>query len=265
MNNVLEFLGMAVSVLLLLEEAKAESDRFPCLLVLGDNTSAIAWLFKSGRIAKSSRYYQAVKMIARYIARAVVDAEAQLCSQHLQGVSNVIADILSFEGASRGKIEPLTADCPPDDILTERIHKFHSQIIPSGFEIRLLPSSIESFVVSTLRTIAKSWTQRARQPTRGETDIGDGGKSSSGIGDWDPTPTSIRYPTTRRESSWLEGSSCDTVPSTSTQRAELLQSVRNPWYRRLFEMPLAAWHRRSGNVAGSAPSTSRTESMTQDR
>ena len=177
----------------------------------------------------------------------------------------MIADILSFEGSSRGKIEPLTADCPPDDILTERIHTFHSQIIPSGFEIRLLHSDIELFVVSTLQTLARSWTQRAKQPTRGGTDTGDVGKNSFETGDWDPTPISIRYPTTGKGSSWQEGLSYDTEPSTSTQRAELLQSVRNPWYRRLFEMPLAAWHRRSGNVVGPAPSTSRTESMTQDR
>ena len=50
-NNVLKFLGMAISVLLLIEEITLASEKFPCLLVLGDNTSAISWIFKSGRVA----------------------------------------------------------------------------------------------------------------------------------------------------------------------------------------------------------------------
>ena len=56
-NNVLEFLGMAISVLLLIDEAHEDEEKFPCLLVLGDNTSAISWLFKSGKVPRSSRYY----------------------------------------------------------------------------------------------------------------------------------------------------------------------------------------------------------------
>ena len=97
------------------------------------------------------------------------------------------------------------------------------------------------------------------------TDIYADGKPSLSIGVWDPTPGSIRYPMTRNDCSWQGDLSCDTGPSTSTHRVVLLRSVRDPWYRRLFEMPLAAWHRRSGNVDGPAPSTSRTESMIQDR
>ena len=63
-NNVLEFLGMAISVLLLLDEAAQDQEDHPCLLVLGDNTSAVSWIFHSGCIASSSRYYPAVKFIA---------------------------------------------------------------------------------------------------------------------------------------------------------------------------------------------------------
>ena len=80
-NNVLEeLLGMAISVLLLLDEARSAEEEFPCLLVLGDNTSAIAWLFKSGKIPRSSRYYTIVKAIARRIATEVMNGKAQLCS-----------------------------------------------------------------------------------------------------------------------------------------------------------------------------------------
>ena len=264
-NNVLEFLGMAVSVLLLLLEASEEKESFPCLMVLGDNTSAISWLFKSGRIHRSSKYYQAVKAIARHVARCVMRANAKLCSQHLAGESNVIADLLSFEGDCRSKEEPLTKDCPPDDILTQRIHVYHSQVVPVGFEIRPLPTEVESFVTSTLQTLARSWTEKEKQPTKEETCTGVDGNVSSKAGGSQVIPSSIRYPRTANGSCSHEVSSCVTDYSSSTHKADLLKSVRSQWYRRLFEMPLAAWHRRSGNVDGPAPSTSRTESMTRDR
>jgi hypothetical protein len=256
---------MAVSILILVKEAAEDNERHPCLLVLGDNTSAISWIFRSGRVARSSKYYRAVKMIARNIAHSTLKSEAQVCPQHLAGVTNTVADLLSFEGACRSKIEPLTIDCPPNDILTQRIHTIHSQIIPSGFEIRQLPQEIESFALSVMRIAAKSWIQKEKQLSSEVTDTCAGGKPSSWTGVWDPTPGSIRYPMTKSDCSWQGDLSCDTEPSTSMHRVVLLRSVRDPWYRRLFGMPLAAWHRRSGNVDGPAPSTSRTESMIQDR
>jgi len=264
-NNVLEFLGMAISVLLLIDEAQEDEEKFPCLLVLGDNTSAISWLFKSGRVPRSSRYYHAVKLIARHVALKVTTSKSKLCSQHLAGVSNKISDLLSFEGTCRSKVEPLTADCPPNNILTSRIHQFHSQIVPVGFEIHQLPNEIESFVVSVMQIVAKSWRPERKPPTSDEIDTGDDGAVICSTQEWTTTPSSIRYPTTERDSFWQEDLSCTVEPSTLTDKVELLQSVRDPWYRRLFEMPLAAWHRRSGNVEGPAPSTSRTESMMRDR
>ena len=87
-------------------------------------------------------------MIARKVAATVLKAEAQLCSQHLAGVTNIVADILSFEGSCRSKTEPLTKDCPPNNVLTTRLHTFHSQLIPPGFKIRQLPEEIESLAWS---------------------------------------------------------------------------------------------------------------------
>jgi hypothetical protein len=264
-NNVLEFLGMAISVLLLLREAKREGEQFPCLLVLGDNTSAISWLFKSGKIARSSRYYPVVKSIARHLALSVTEGQAQLCSQHLAGTSNSIADLLSFEGRCRSSTNPVTIDCPPDDVLTLRIHQLHHQIIPDGFNILPLPTEIESFALSTMRIIAKSWSREQSRQTSESTGTGEDGSHSQESGDWGVTHGSIQYPKTVSDCSWEGVSSCTAEPTTLTERVELIQSVRNKWYRRLLEMPLAAWHRRLGNVEGQAPSTSRTESMVEDR
>jgi hypothetical protein len=86
-NNVLEFLGMAVSIMLLLKEAADNQD---CILVLGDNTAAVSWIFRSGRVSRNSRYYRAVKLIARTIASHALQAGAQICSQHLAGVTNTV-------------------------------------------------------------------------------------------------------------------------------------------------------------------------------
>ena len=264
-NNVLEFLGMGISVLLLLREAAEAQEDHPCILVLGDNTSAVSWIFRSGRVSRNSRYYPAVKLIARTIASRALQAGAQLCSQHLPGVTNTVADLLSYEGECRGtSTNPITIDCPPDDVLTERIHQFYSQVIPSGFKIHHLPNEIESFALSVMQLAANSWIPKARQPLRKVTGTGDVGGVSSASGEWSTTPFSIRFPATRSDCSWQGDSFPTTVPLTSTHRERLLQSVRSPWYRRLFETPLAVWHRRSGNVEGPAPSTSRTESMKQE-
>jgi hypothetical protein len=248
---------MAISVLLLLLESKQEGEQFSCLLVLGDNTSAISWLFKSGRIARSSRYYPVVKSIARPLALAVTEGQAQLCSQHLARTSNSIADLKSFEGKCRFSTNPMTIDCPPDDILTLCIHQLHHQIIPDGFNILPLPTKIESFALSTMRIIARSWSRGQSHQTSESTGTGDNGFHLQESGDWGVTHGSIQYPKTASACSWKGASSCTAEPTTLIERVELIQSVRNKWYRRLLEMPLAAWHR--------CPSTSCTESMVADR
>jgi hypothetical protein len=67
-NNVLEFLGITISIMLLLKEAADDHEAHPCILVLGDNTSAVSWIFCSGRVSRNSRYYPVVKFMARTIA-----------------------------------------------------------------------------------------------------------------------------------------------------------------------------------------------------
>jgi len=264
-NNVLEFLGMAISVLLLLKEARDSGEKFPCLLVLGDNTSAISWLFRSGRVSKSMYYYPTIKRIARHVAKMVTESGAQLCSQHLAGSHNHVADTLSYEGSCRNKVNALTGDCPPNDVLTHRLHRYYSQLIPDGFEIHQLPAEIESFALSVMQTTQKSWIRKERQRTKDRTGIGDDGKCLPKSGDWEMTSSSIQYPHRVSDCCWQGDSSCNTEPMTSRNREDLLQDVRSQWYCRLFETPLAVWHRRSGNVTGTAPSTSRTESMVDNR
>jgi len=261
-NNVLEFLGMAISIMIMFEQATEEGEDYPCVLALGDNTSAIAWIFKSGRVSRNERYYPAVKFIARSITRIAMGCQGQVCSQHLPGKKNVVSDLLSFEGTKRvGATARETEDCPPDDELTLRIHQSFPQEIPDGFKIQRLPKRIESFAVSVLQILSRSWKAKTKRRWREGTGPGGDGSTSFSSEGWEPTPSSIRYPTTRRESSWRGVSWYGTDRRSSMYSGEMLDNVRSQWYRRLFGMPLAMWHRRSGNVEGPAPSTSRTETM----
>ena len=50
-NNVLEFFGMMVTIWFVLIECDESGGKQECILaLLGDNTSAIRWLFKSGKL-----------------------------------------------------------------------------------------------------------------------------------------------------------------------------------------------------------------------
>jgi len=234
-------------------------------MALGDNTLAIAWIYKSSRVKKSSNYYPAVKYISRTLALRSIESNAKICSQHVAGKRNAVADVLSFSGSVRGQTNALTHDNPPNDILTSRFHRYYSQVIPIGFQILPLPEEIESFAYSVLQIMLKSWSREGKRQTRRQTDSGDVGEDSWRIGGSGATVSLMKYPEIAKDSYWQEGLSSQSDIPTSISRAELLADVRDQWYQRLFAMPLAAWHRCLGNVEGPAPSTSRTESMAQDR
>ena len=53
-NNVLEFLGMVVTIWLVILECAALGSEQDCILALGDNTSAIGWLYKSSKLRPGS-------------------------------------------------------------------------------------------------------------------------------------------------------------------------------------------------------------------
>ena len=253
-NNVLEFLGMAVSVLLLLEEGQQQP--FPCALALGDNTSAIGWIHKTGRLPKASVYYRPAKFIARKIAMEAMRWNTRICAQHLAGEKNEVADALSFEGTKRGYSNPLTADCPNDDTLTRRFHDSHAQLIPQSFRIYPLPAEINSFILQTLQIIEESLLLNKKSHGPRLRELGKAGEASSSQSE-STTPSSTSFH--RRPESSLERASSSTYGSTSeTTRTVLLQSVRKKWLHRLCAVPSALWVRRTGQVAGGAPCTSAT-------
>jgi hypothetical protein len=131
-----------------LECLDAVPGSLPCILALGDSTSAIGWLFKSSKLeAVHGAGHDAHLFVARKLATVLIDYDACLASQHIKGEMNVVADLLSFSGTSeRGKPHPLAEDDPPNDVLTHRfLHELTEQV-PAAFNISQLPNKVLSFV-----------------------------------------------------------------------------------------------------------------------
>jgi hypothetical protein len=247
---------MVITIWLIVVECAIEGAEQACILALGDNTSAIGWLFKSGKLKPGSRYYEPVQYIARVLAQLITESPHCLASQHLKGDLNTVSDYLSFAGDVRGKPHPLANDFPNDATLTQWFHSHLPQLIPANFAISDLPTEISSFAIRALRIIELSSSLDRRKLTRSRTEFGANGPPSA------PTPgsridlSSITYPSVSPSSS-----SEPFLPSTESQsglqREAFLASVRAPWFRRLCELPQAVWLQRSGVISNGASFTSK--------
>jgi hypothetical protein len=255
-NNVLEFLALTITLWTIILECEWEGASEECILVLGDSTSAIGWLFRTGHVQKESFYYAAVHMIARKIARLIAHSSHCLASQHLKGSLNVVADLLSYEGTSRGEPHPLAEDKPDDTMLTRRFHLSLPQLIPRNFAISQLPDAVLSFAILVLRTTELSFIQSRKEPTRTETESGVVGPPSAPAWASTITRSSVCYPH-KTPNYCPELSSPFYVPVTGTSQEELLETVRSQWLRTLSAMPQAIWLRRFGTISNGAPFTSR--------
>jgi hypothetical protein len=256
-NNVLEFLAMAVTIWIILLDCARSGLNDECILSLGDNTSAIGWIFRSTRLPPDSPYYAPVQIIARKVALLVTESRQGLCSQHLKGGNNFIADWLSFTTQTRdAKQNPVAFDDPTDDILTDRFHSAFPQLIPQRFKISPLPEEILSFVELVLRTTESSMTRSSRKRTKTVTVPGAAGSDLANTSaSW--TRSCLIFPSKSESYSSVPSSAPIKSPPGTSQDAFLAQ-VRKPWLERLSELPQAIWLRRFGTVSNSAPCTSRT-------
>jgi hypothetical protein len=141
---------MMVTIWLVLVECDATHSEQDCILALGDNTAAIGWLFKSGKLQFDSPYYTAVQLIARRLARLITASSHCLASQHIKGDKNTVSDHLSFAGETQGDPHPLAPDYPSDFVLTERFHSSLPQLVPPGFNISPLPNEISCFIIQAI-------------------------------------------------------------------------------------------------------------------
>ena len=107
-----------VTIWLVLIECVETGSKQDYILALGDNTSAIGWLFKSGKLDCDSPCYKAVQIIARKLARLVTSSLHCLASQCIKGDKNAASDLLSFARDALEEPHPLAPDCPSDLVLT---------------------------------------------------------------------------------------------------------------------------------------------------
>lgn len=79
---------MMVTIWLVLIERKENGSEQDCILALGNNTSAIDWLYKSGKFPLLDLpYYKAVQLIAQKLACLVIDGSRWCIArqQHIKG------------------------------------------------------------------------------------------------------------------------------------------------------------------------------------
>jgi hypothetical protein len=258
-NNVLEFLGMAVTIWLAITEPLLNAPTLEKIRPAYSPSATTRQLLAGSTNPAScrpTRYYRPVQMIARKLARLIMNSTHCLASQHIQGDHNTVSDLLSFASDDRGYPHPLAPDSPPDDILTQRFHSHIPQSIPEGFKISPLPNEISSFLIQALQTIDSSLIRSKRKPTRKRIVSSDDGPTSVPPQDSTITHSSLSYEATNASSSFGPFSP-STEWLTGAKMEPFLASVRAPWFRRLCAMPQAIWLRRSGVASNKVPFTSK--------
>ena len=80
---------MATTIKLFLTE-RDDDDPFPCILAIGDSTSAIGCLFNMSRLSVKP-CHAAHHMVAHKIDHDIMSSNACLATQHIKGTANVVA------------------------------------------------------------------------------------------------------------------------------------------------------------------------------
>ena len=253
-NNLLEFIGMAIGVCL---EILDDDDNHPCILAIGDSTSAIGWLHNTSRLLPSEPCHAAHLFVARLLATSIVNSGACLASQHIKGTENVVADLLSYAAIARdGKPHPIAMDNPTDFELTQRFHKFLQPQIPADFNISNLPPSILSWVTQALQIAESSLIPNKKRVTKLATEHGNGGSDFVPKPTYKLTPSSLLYPQENGPSS-AKPFSPASDPQRGLSTVPLWAQVRSQYSLALSKKPQATWLRRSGAVTSPAPCTTK--------
>jgi hypothetical protein len=253
-NNILEYIAMTVNAIVSARDAN--KNVAPCVLALGDNTSAIGWLYRSSRLHKP--HHSIHLKVARHLAHEIINTNCCLCSQHIAGSHNVVADLLSYDGGGRDKPHPIAYDKPNDAILTSRFHSSYATQITANFTISPLPPDIDSWLQQTMQTLESFVTDALSKPLSQKTELGDAGRGTVENLDASMTPhwTECRpQPATLSEKPLSNDS--DIQPGTPKGMPSLIATVRARYYQGLSDKPSASWQRRVGSVAGRAPSSTR--------
>jgi hypothetical protein len=258
-NNVLEFLAMTITIWLALEECEKNNQFDELILALGDNTSAIGWMFKTGKLPIDSPYYAAANFIARKTATLLSRSKNFLVSQHIPGKENEIADWLTFEGADRSNEmkpvqHPIAYDCPSNDQLSARLLTLFPQLLPQHFEISPLPTEIFSFAQESAQMLESSMIRSLKDVQKMRTESGGDGS------DFVMSPGSAMTPILEEYLQVKPPRSSEPflkyIESLSSRSKEsFVESVKSRWQDRLLELPRGIWERSSGTISGGHPCT----------
>ena len=253
-NNILEYIAMTVNALASARDA--HTTIAPCVLALGDNTSAIGWLYRSSRLHKPHHHVHL--KVARHLAYELINSNCCLYSQHIAGSHNVVADLLSYDGGGRDKHHPIAYDSPNDAILTSRFHSSYATQITQNFMISPLPPDIELWLQHIMQTLESFVTDARSKRSSQPIGLGDAGAGTAESLDAPTTPHwSECHPQPDILSEKRLSSDSDTQPGTQMGTPSLVATVRARYYQGLSDKPSASWQRRIGSVAGRAPSTTR--------
>jgi len=216
--NTLEFITTIIA--LELELYNNPPNTSDCYLILTDNTSAMGWLRKTNFNDFQENALQL--QIARHFARLLISNKICLCSQHLAGEKNEVADLLSRNHTMSD-----------EEITNEILSKFKTQI-PKSFKVKQIPKEL------TLQYLQKvqdwqSTTAQQKAPNNDTTVTGNDGSNSQEK--HTSTLTSIESKNTNKSNSYQP--LCTPSASKVLTPFEQLAS----WHQRLAESTLPVWQR----------------------
>ena len=129
--NTLEFMASLIGIWM---EIRNNNTEYLRILNLTDNSSAVGWLFKANFEPDLQQKHD---MIARKLARVLLDSETTLYPQHIPGEENLIADSFSRDIHLSPKI------------LEFSLQSLFPKQAPKGLKIlEMLPAEIISWVES---------------------------------------------------------------------------------------------------------------------
>ena len=144
--NTLEFIASLIGIWIEIIENNIDYFR---ILNLTDNSSAVGWLFKANFDPDLQQKHD---LIARKLARILLDSETTLYPQHIPGEENIIADSLSRDFHLSHKTLEFT------------LSSLFPEQAPKGLKIsEALPAEITSWLAS-LRALKTNSTESLPAP-----------------------------------------------------------------------------------------------------
>ena len=218
--NLKEFIGNVINGIIFLP---LDDSEFPCLLSLGDSSCAAGWQYKSNFDPTSMH-----DEVARKHATVIMENNACDYSQHIPGLTNVVADCLSrdFHLSNSKLISMLYAAKPP--------------YLPT--QMTIIP--LQPTIISWIGSLVLHKPKRKELPTRHTIST-----LAAGVSGWTSNQDATSKTPTWKNSATLEKLE-SLEPSCTQLDVEHLIHDPSKFQGPLRERPLAMWHRPLFQVVG---------------